>query len=101
MRHKPSSPTEARVWHLSHGRLLSVVSVTLLLTCATPAQAATKIKSCPFVIRTPGVYTVTQDLTCSGTAITILADKVDSTRPATPSLETAPGTVSSFKADGT
>jgi parallel beta-helix repeat protein len=42
-----------------------------------PAQAATQISSCPCVISAPGVYAVTQDLTCSGTAITILASNVD------------------------
>jgi parallel beta-helix repeat protein len=55
--------------------LLAALSVALL--GSVPAQAATQISSCPYTISAPGVYQVTQDLSCSGTAITITASKVD------------------------
>jgi parallel beta-helix repeat protein len=56
--------------------LLAVLPVALL--GIAPAQAATQISSCPVTITQPGVYQVTQDLgPCAGTAITILASKVD------------------------
>src|SRR5258706_3828220 len=60
-----------------HKTLLSVLPVALGLLLANHAQASTKISSCPYTITGPGAYVVTQDLTCAGTAITILASKVD------------------------
>jgi len=56
--------------------LVSALSMALFAIC--PAQAATQISSCPYTITAPGTYQVTQDLTCfGGTAITVLASKVD------------------------
>jgi hypothetical protein len=52
------------------------VAVPLALLAVAPARAATQISSCPYTITAPGTYQVTQDLTCGGTAITILASKV-------------------------
>jgi len=43
---------------------------------ATPAQAATQITSCPFVISQPGEYELGADLTCPGSAILITASDV-------------------------
>jgi parallel beta-helix repeat protein len=53
------------------------VAVPLTLLAVAPAQASTKISSCPYTITASGTYDVTQDLSCSGTAITILGSKVD------------------------
>ena len=43
----------------------------------TRESGSTRINSAPFVITAPGTYRVTQNLSCAGTAITILTDKVD------------------------
>src|SRR5438445_8985548 len=59
------------VWTLA---LLVAVPMTLL--AVAPTQAATKISSFGYVITAPGTYQVTQDLSGSGNAITVLASKV-------------------------
>src|SRR5947209_2822291 len=59
------------------GILALLVAVPMTLLAVAPTQAATKISSCPVTISATGVYQVTQDLICSGTAITITASKVD------------------------
>jgi hypothetical protein len=59
-----------------HKALLSVLSLAAGLLLADPALAANKsakISKVPYTITEPGTYTVTQDLGCSGTAITIVA----------------------------
>jgi hypothetical protein len=57
------------------GTLALRVAVPLTLLAVAPAHASTKISSCPYTITASGTYAVTQDLTCSGTAITITAGK--------------------------
>ena len=57
-------------------RLLSLALPVGLLAVA-PARAATKISSFGYVITAPGTYQVTQDLSGSGNAITVLANNVD------------------------
>ena len=59
------------------GALALLIGLASTLLGAVPAQASTKISSCPYTITASGTYDVTQDLTCSGTAITITASKVD------------------------
>jgi parallel beta-helix repeat protein len=59
------------------GSLALLVALRMTLLAVAPTQAATKISSCPVIISAPGVYQLTQDVTCSGTAITILSNNVD------------------------
>jgi parallel beta-helix repeat protein len=53
------------------------VALAMALLGVIPAQAATKISSCPVTITAPGEYEVTRNLICAGTAITITASEVD------------------------
>jgi parallel beta-helix repeat protein len=53
------------------------VAVPLTLLAVAPTQASTQISKFGAVITAPGTYAVTQDLTGSGNAITVLADNVD------------------------
>jgi parallel beta-helix repeat protein len=57
--------------------LALLVALPVVLLGVAPAQAATKISSFGYVISAPGTYQVTQDLSGSGTAITVSADNVD------------------------
>jgi len=57
--------------------LALLVALPITLLRVAPAQASTKISSCPYTITVSGTYAVTQDLTCAGTAITTTASKVD------------------------
>ena len=53
------------------------VAVPMTLLAVAPAQAATKISNFGYMITAPGTYQVTQDLSGSGNAITVLASNVD------------------------
>src|SRR5439155_15653262 len=57
--------------------LLGFMMVASICLFEISAHAGTKITSCPFVITAPGTYALSEDLTCDGTAITILASKVN------------------------
>src|SRR5713101_3437830 len=59
------------------GALALLIGLASTLLGAVPAQAATKISSFGYVITAPGTYQVTQDLSGSGNAITVLASNVD------------------------
>jgi hypothetical protein len=73
----PLAAAEESEMKRAASRLALLVALPMALLAVAPAQAATKISSFGYVITAPGAYQVTQDLSGSGNAITILASNVD------------------------
>jgi parallel beta-helix repeat protein len=59
------------------GRMVLLVSALLIALPMSISAAAIRITTCPWIITEPGVYVLTEDLTCDNSAIIIEASDVD------------------------